>query len=137
MLIIGIRPDNVAPALLAAPLAAIHVTSRATSPMKEVSKPAVVERATSTVKPVSTVQESTGMALKQTAGARPAHRSTKRQIQTQRFDLENDEEDLLILSLNESLHDVKATPIRSSQAMSTASLDADEQDLLKDIFFIC
>ena len=105
--------------------------------MKQVSKPAVMERATSTVKHVLTKQEPADMSMKRTTGPRPVHYSTKRQIQTQRYDLDNDEEDLLILSLNESLHDVKGTPTRSSQAMPTASLDADEQDLLKDIFFIC
>ena len=66
----------------------------------------------------------------------------KRPIQTQRFTMSNNDEDLLILSLNESLHDeipkklVTHSKSRVSRP-STTSADSEEQNLLKDIFFIC
>lgn len=66
----------------------------------------------------------------------------KRPIQTQRYTMANNDEDLLILSLNESLHEeIPKKPVTHSKTRvnrpSTTTADSEEQNLLKDIFFIC
>jgi hypothetical protein len=50
--------------------------------------------------------------------------------------MNQNDEDLLILSLNESFHE-PVPQARKSQAPSNAFVDPEEQNLLKDIFFIC
>ncbi|CAF4285646.1 unnamed protein product, partial [Adineta steineri] len=69
-----------------------QTTTRATSPMKYESKVAVTESATSPVKQTKPV-------------VRVPEKQITRPIQTQRSSLTNNDEDLLILSLNESLHE--------------------------------
>lgn len=66
----------------------------------------------------------------------------KRPIQTQRFTMSNNDEDLLILSLNESLREEQPKKLVTHSKSrvnhpSTISADSEEQNLLKDIFFIC
>ena len=61
----------------------------------------------------------------------------KRPIQTQRVDVRHSDEDLLILSLNESLHEPKAKIDKKSRFNPSNAADSEEQNLLKDIFFIC
>ncbi len=69
---------------------------------------------------------------------KPANRS----IQTQRYTIDNNDEDLLILSLNESVNEQipknkKSRIIHNNHRPTTALADSEEQNLLKDIFFIC
>jgi hypothetical protein len=104
-------------------------TTRATSPIKREVKTAVVERATSPVK-----QPIVKMSDKQ----------ANRPIQTQRYGIDNNDEDLLILSLNESIHEEIPKRIATNKKSRvqhhnspTALVDSEEQNLLKDIFFIC
>lgn len=100
-------------------------TSRATSPIKQEQQQQskLVERATSPVKQPASRNKN------------PEH-GQKRSVQTQKIDVRHNDEDLLILSLNESLHEPKART-RKSQVSSTNATDSEEQNLLKDIFFIC
>lgn len=106
----------------------IQTTTRATSPIKRECKTAVVERATSPVKqPTPTVIK---------IPDKPTN--SNRSIQTQRYNIPNNDEDLLILSLNESVSEKKATPRRRTTTTPTSNyVDCEEQNLLKDIFFIC
>ncbi len=68
-----------------------------------------------------------------------------RPIQTQRYGIDNNDEDLLILSLNESLNEqipnkiptTKKTRVNHNHPPTAAIADSEEQNLLKDIFFIC
>jgi hypothetical protein len=72
---------------------------------------------------------------------RMSDKPINRPIQTQRYGIDNNDEDLLILSLNESINEPTpkkiATNKKSRVNPPTASADSDEQNLLKDIFFIC
>lgn len=97
--------------------------TRSTSPMKGDSRKIVVERATSPVKRVVSAIKS-------------SEKVSKRPIQTQRVDLNANDEDLLILSLNESLHEPIVAQ-RKTTKTSVNTIDSEEQNLLKDIFFIC
>ncbi|CAF1277648.1 unnamed protein product [Adineta steineri] len=109
-----------------------QTTTRATSPMKYESKVAVTESATSPVKQTKSV-------------VRVPEKQITRPIQTQRSSLTNNDEDLLILSLNESLHEQipknlqinKKSRTNNNHHSSNAKADSEEQNLLKDIFFIC
>ncbi len=64
-----------------------------------------------------------------------------RPIQTQRYGIDNNDEDLLILSLNESIHEELpkklVTNKKSRMHHNSPTADSEEQNLLKDIFFIC
>jgi hypothetical protein len=70
-------------------------------------------------------------------------KQANRPIQTQRYGIDNNDEDLLILSLNESLHEeipkrlITNQKSRINNNPSTVLADSEEQNLLKDIFFIC
>ncbi|CAM4752366.1 unnamed protein product [Rotaria magnacalcarata] len=110
----------------------IQTITRATSPLKHEIKKVVVERATSpaklATKPIVKISD----------------KQANRPIQTQRFTMNNNDEDLLILSLNESLHEQvpnKSQINHKSQFKNNnrmnANADSEEQNLLKDIFFIC
>ncbi|CAF4120793.1 unnamed protein product, partial [Rotaria sp. Silwood2] len=109
----------------------VQTATRATSPIKHEIKTTVVERATSPVKQI----------------AKPivkiSDKQANRPIQTQRYGIDNNDEDLLILSLNESYHEPiqKKIPINNKSQMNKNSMnavvDSEEQNLLKDIFFIC
>ncbi|CAF3611090.1 unnamed protein product [Rotaria socialis] len=110
----------------------IQTTTRATSPLKHEIKKVVVERATSpakvATKPIVKISD----------------KQVNRPIQTQRFTMNNNDEDLLILSLNESLHEqvpnkpqINHKPQFKNNNRMNANADSEEQNLLKDIFFIC
>ena len=67
-------------------------------------------------------------------------------IQTQRYEIDNNDEELLIQSLNESSHEqtLEKLPVKNISRvnnnnwnLTTAIVDPEEQNLLKDIFFIC
>lgn len=66
-----------------------------------------------------------------------------RPIQTQRYGIDNNDEDLLILSLNESLHEKTPKQLTINNKSQTHNnrmnniAESEEQNLLKDIFFIC
>jgi hypothetical protein len=110
----------------------IQTTTRATSPIKRELKTTVVERATSPVKQTTTTSSVVKISDK------PVNRS----IQTQRYTIDNNDEDLLILSLNESVNEQipknkKSRIIHNNPRPTTALADSEEQNLLKDIFFIC
>jgi hypothetical protein len=71
-------------------------------------------------------------------------KQANRPIQTQRYGIDNNDEDLLILSLNESIHEEIPKRIATNKKSRvqhhnspTALVDSEEQNLLKDIFFIC
>jgi hypothetical protein len=70
-------------------------------------------------------------------------KQANRPIQTQRYGIDNNDEDLLILSLNESLNDQISKKISTNKKSRvnnnpvTHIADSEEQNLLKDIFFIC
>ena len=77
---------------------------------------------------------------------RTSDKPTNRPIQTQRYGIDNNDEDLLILSLNESLNEqipnkitttTKKTRVNHNHPPTAAIADSEEQNLLKDIFFIC
>ncbi|CAF0722468.1 unnamed protein product [Rotaria sp. Silwood1] len=109
----------------------IQTTTRATSPIKHEIKTVVVERATSPVKQTTKPH------------VKVSDKQAKRPIQTQRYGIDNNDEDLLILSLNESYHEQipKILPINNKSQINKNSMnaiaDSEEQNLLKDIFFIC
>ncbi|CAF0778449.1 unnamed protein product [Adineta ricciae] len=109
----------------------IQTVTRSTSPLKYEPKVDVAERATSPVKQTKSVVKAT-------------ERQISRPIQTQRATLDTNDEDLLILSLNESLHEQlpkTVPPTMKSRVHSNPPTnlfaDSEEQNLLKDIFFIC
>ncbi|CAF0754649.1 unnamed protein product [Rotaria sordida] len=110
---------------------AIQTTTRATSPIKHEIKTAVVECGT------SPVRQTTKFIVKS------SDKQANRPIQTQRYEIDNNDEDLLILSLNESYHEQipKKLPINNKPQINKNSMnalaDSEEQNLLKDIFFIC
>ncbi len=75
---------------------------------------------------------------------RISDKQANRPIQTQRYGIHNNDEDLLILSLNESLHEEIPKKIATNKksrvhhnSPTAALADSEEQNLLKDIFFIC
>jgi hypothetical protein len=74
---------------------------------------------------------------------RISDKQISRPIQTQRYGIDNNDEDLLILSLNESLNEkipkklITNKKSRINNNPTTAIADSEEQNLLKDIFFIC
>lgn len=74
---------------------------------------------------------------------RMSDKPTNRPIQTQRYNIDKNDEDLLILSLNESLHEELPKKISTNKKShinnrpTTTMADSEEQNLLKDIFFIC
>lgn len=75
---------------------------------------------------------------------RASDKQNSRAIQTQKYGIDNNDEDLLILSLNESLHEpapkkisINHKPRMNNNNAMNAQVDSEEQNLLKDIFFIC
>ncbi|UJR26123.1 hypothetical protein I4U23_007469 [Adineta vaga] len=109
----------------------IQTVTRSTSPLKYERKIDVAECATSPIKQTKSV-------------LKISEKQIIRPIQTQRATLDHNDEDLLILSLNESLHEQlpKNVPINQKSRVHShqpthSLVDSDEQNLLKDIFFIC
>jgi len=90
----------------------IQTTTRATSPMKREVKTAVVERATSPVKQTTTTTTTSVVKISDKQANRP--------IQTQRYGIGSNDEDLLILSLNESLNEQIPKKIPTNKKISNS-----------------